>query len=1096
MKFIYPLLLSLLCLDGFSQDNVVPQLFSRKYITQAAYSQSRQVIISSEYRVSRVEFTDARTKLRIGSYATESPVISLAVDSSGKYFIAGTERGVIHIIETDSLQTIRTMDAGLRTASGYFVIHNFFPLLCTGPGVVYFTGALQADSSGRSNMTDYFIYRYDIEKDKLVTAGRSGSNRPYCFLWNKKQKTLSLLGEKQLLNWDMVSGKQLAPVQTNSLSLSSFGTEFFFLDDSDNQRFGILSGENRKLVFYDTRNLDKKDSVTGLYRFARLPANRLLVQSMDLGFYIYDLRTRQQKRVTNDSVPFKQWCYALLNFGEGVMGAVTSNGIGTINLNVQVIDMPAYGIDPLPWGLTMTGPSTCVYGTEKGLYEFDYTRGHHLRTIASFSRSVKRTLYIPKSSLLLVETAEQSRNRGESVDSLFGLDYKTGAVRWTYDIGSEGLHHISINPDSSRVLLTVGRNRVVELQAETGAVSNDLFLAKSIYGADFRGYLSGFYTGLTQGAGNYCIEGIGKSISNFAYSCFDYNYPLRVFATDKNKDFAAIAYPEDSRFYVFPLEEKANPKTVNNNARVLAFSPDNQWLAAGSFSGGYVRLYYFPSLEPYLDLQCGVGKVYELVFSNDGKKLFALLEDGYIAVISIPEKRILAQLILRHENYIIKNKEGYYTANKQQLDEIGLRVVNRCFPISNADIKYNRPDIIIREMGEQHEALLHAYEKAHAKRLRRLNTTEARLDSITGFPEATINRSQFIPPKTHEPVLTLSLSFYSPGDPLKSINIRVNDVPVFGSRGFDVSGRNLHRLDTSLAILLSAGPNVLSAECSNTAGIRSTRDRVNTRFTGQQESKLYFAGIGVDRFTDNRYNLQYSAKDIRDLLNRLKEKYGDRIIADTLFNENVSVQSVKAMKKRLLETAISDKVILAFSGHGLLSREFDYYLSTHAVNFDKPEENGLPYDILENLLDSIPARQKLMLIDACHSGEVDKDDLERLNNSPDSLVKGLKPVAYKKEGQLGLVNSFELMQTLFVQVGESTGATVISAAAGTQFALERNDLKNGVFTYAILEAMRTYNGMKVSELKQIVGERVEQLTKGLQKPTSRNENTVADWSLW
>ena len=50
-------------------------------------------------------------------------------------------------------------------------------------------------------------------------------------------------------------------------------------------------------------------------------------------------------------------------------------------------------------------------------------------------------------------------------------------------------------------------------------------------------------------------------------------------------------------------------------------------------------------------------------------------------------------------------------------------------------------------------------------------------------------------------------------------------------------------------------------------------------------------------------------------------------------------------------------------------------------------------------------------------------------------------------GHLGLKNSFELMQSLFVNVGKSTGATIISAAAGTQFALERNDLKNEVFTY-------------------------------------------------
>ena len=172
-------------------------------------------------------------------------------------------------------------------------------------------------------------------------------------------------------------------------------------------------------------------------------------------------------------------------------------------------------------------------------------------------------------------------------------------------------------------------------------------------------------------------------------------------------------------------------------------------------------------------------------------------------------------------------------------------------------------------------------------------------------------------------------------------------------------------------------------------------------------------------------------------------------------------------------------------------------ISTYAVNFDKPEEGGLAYDELENLLDSIPARKKLMLIDACHSGEVDKDDLIAMNATDKKLIKGLKPVAYKNEGHLGLKNSFELMQSLFVNVGKSTGATIISAAAGTQFALEGVDnLPNGVFTYCILEAMEKNTTMKISELKKIVGERVVEITKGLQKPTSRNETIAVDWNLW
>ena len=309
---------------------------------------------------------------------------------------------------------------------------------------------------------------------------------------------------------------------------------------------------------------------------------------------------------------------------------------------------------------------------------------------------------------------------------------------------------------------------------------------------------------------------------------------------------------------------------------------------------------------------------------------------------------------------------------------------------------------------------------------------------------------------------------------LDRFNVWVNETPIFGQRGINIRKRNKNDFDTTITINLSHGENRIETSITDVNGTESYRMPLIVNYSPavKQKESVRFIGIGIDQFLDNKNNLQYSAKDIRDLATKLKEKYKEAIIIDTLFNENVTTSNVKALRQKLLQTTENDKVIVAYSGHGMLSKEYDYFLSTYSVNFNKPEENGLPYDELENLLDSIPARKKLMLIDACHSGEVEK------------------------EGHLGLKNSFELMQSLFVNVGKSTGANIISAAAGTQFALERNDLKNGVFTYSILEAMYKYPTLKISELKKIVGERVEQLTKGLQKPTSRNETIAVDWNVW
>src|SRR5688572_5758486 len=191
--FIPLLILLLICNFSNAQDNVVPQLVGRTQVANAVYSYSRNVILTNEYRVNRVEFTDAKTKLKIATYATESPVISLAVDSSGKYFLAGTERGIIHMISADSLRLIRIIDASVTMNKSYFIILYDFPILFTDSTSFYFTGyvknsGIKIPGEDTLRPSEYFVYRYDINKDKYTLLGRSASNKPMRFFWNKKDR--------------------------------------------------------------------------------------------------------------------------------------------------------------------------------------------------------------------------------------------------------------------------------------------------------------------------------------------------------------------------------------------------------------------------------------------------------------------------------------------------------------------------------------------------------------------------------------------------------------------------------------------------------------------------------------------------------------------------------------------------------------------------------------------------------------------------------------------------------------------------------------------------------------------------------------------
>ncbi len=509
------------------------------------------------------------------------------------------------------------------------------------------------------------------------------------------------------------------------------------------------------------------------------------------------------------------------------------------------------------------------------------------------------------------------------------------------------------------------------------------------------------------------------------------------------------------------------------------------------------------------DYSYGFSQTKPLFSVSSDTKYCSYYSNGAIKIVNLESEIPLEYSVLEIGgdntiDYVVQIPTGYYksTSNAAKL----LHYVTKDLKIisfEQLDVKYNRPDKVLEAIGNTDTVLIKSYRKAWEKRINKLGIDTTAFRDGYSVPEADFTNRDDIEYEQKRATLKLHISGNDSTYKIDRLNLWVNETPLYGQRGISLRHKNKNSFDTTIAIHLSQGENKIETSIINVNGTESYRMPLHVNYTPAMPIKesIRFIGIGIDEFADGKNNLQYSVKDIRDLAVKFREEYGENIFIDTLFNQKVTVDNVKVLKQKLLSTTENDKVIIAYSGHGLLSQEFDYFLSTYDVNFNKPEEHGLAYDELENLLDSIPARKKLLLIDACHSGEVDKEEMTRYQQAAATTAitngaKGNIKLGPGKNSKVGMKNSFELMQNLFVNVGKSTGATIISAAAGTQFALERNDLKNGVFTYCILEAMETNATMKISALKMIVAKRVEELTNGLQKPTSRNEPIAVDWEVW
>ena len=147
-------------------------------------------------------------------------------------------------------------------------------------------------------------------------------------------------------------------------------------------------------------------------------------------------------------------------------------------------------------------------------------------------------------------------------------------------------------------------------------------------------------------------------------------------------------------------------------------------------------------------------------------------------------------------------------------------------------------------------------------------------------------------------------------------------------------------------------------------------------------------------------------------------------------------------------------------------------------------------------------------MDTCHSGEVDKDDMELAEASntqgqSGNIVFRSVGAGVQRKESLGMNNSTEMMKELFTDLRKGTGATVISSAGGGEYAMESEQWKNGLFTYCLIKGLQTMEAdlnkdgvIMLSELQLYVQQQVSELSGGLQQPTSRIENIEMDFRVW
>src|SRR3954451_1888391 len=155
---------------------------------------------------------------------------------------------------------------------------------------------------------------------------------------------------------------------------------------------------------------------------------------------------------------------------------------------------------------------------------------------------------------------------------------------------------------------------------------------------------------------------------------------------------------------------------------------------------------------------------------------------------------------------------------------------------------------------------------------------------------------------------------------------------------------------------------------------------------------------------------------------------------------------------------------------------------------------AVTYGDIEALLDGIPARRRLVLIDTCHAGEAEGLVPSESENRPAyqatqvTAFRNVQLVASQPVGDARTAGVSDLLLTgSFADLRRRAGAFVIGAAGAAEYALEQETLRNGVFTGCVLDALRgsgrsadlwVDDVLRVSELHRYVSAEVPSLTGG------------------
>ncbi len=321
---------------------------------------------------------------------------------------------------------------------------------------------------------------------------------------------------------------------------------------------------------------------------------------------------------------------------------------------------------------------------------------------------------------------------------------------------------------------------------------------------------------------------------------------------------------------------------------------------------------------------------------------------------------------------------------------------------------------------------------------------------------------------TRAKTLPLSVEVFDGGGGVKEINIYQNDKLIISDTENLITKGEDDKITRTYEVEMANENNVFKVKVINLQRIESHPDDIEIEYKGEAiaTSVLHVLTVGINEYTNSSYNLNYAHSDAQAFLEKLQEKGKSifkRVNPIAIYDKDATKENIMKGFRAIVATARpEDLFIFYYAGHGTIDEDDSdqfYFVPTDVTKlYGDPKQlqtKAISMNEVREMFTQVKSQKLLMLLDACHSG-----------------------AALKSFNVRGAATD----EKAIVQLARSTGVVAIASSGSKQFATEFEQLKHGVFTYALLEAMdgRGDNGDKkltVNELKFYMDSRVPELTK-------------------